>query len=113
MGFSSRHPLLDGHGNFGSVDDDPPAAMRYTETRLAPISHQAMLEEIGEDTVDFAPNFDGSQQEPTVLPAQLPFLLLNGCSGIAVGMATSIPPSQNPKKMTISNAPICRLSTAR
>ena len=81
--FSSRHPLLDGHGNFGSVDDDPPAAMRYTETRLAPISHQAMLEEIGEDTVDFAPNFDGSQQEPTVLPAQLPFLLLNGCSGIA------------------------------
>ena len=90
--FSSRHPLLDGHGNFGSVDDDPPAAMRYTETRLAPISHQALLDEIGDDTVDFAPNFDGSQQEPTVLPAQLPFLLLNGCAGIAVGMATSIPP---------------------
>jgi DNA gyrase subunit A len=83
---------LDGHGNFGSVDDDPPAAMRYTETRLAPIAHQALLEEIGDDTVDFASNFDGSQQEPTVLPAQLPFLLLNGCSGIAVGMATSIPP---------------------
>ena len=90
--FASRHPLLDGHGNFGSVDDDPPAAMRYTETRLAPISYQALLEEIGDDTVDFAPNFDGSQQEPTVLPAQLPFLVLNGCSGIAVGMATSIPP---------------------
>jgi len=90
--FASRHPLLDGHGNFGSVDDDPAAAMRYTETRLAPIAHQALLEEIGDDTVDFAPNFDGSQQEPTVLPAQLPFLLLNGCSGIAVGMATSIPP---------------------
>ncbi len=90
--FSSRHPLLDGHGNFGSVDDDPPAAMRYTETRLAPISHQALLDEIGDDTVDFAPNFDGSQQEPTVLPAQLPVLLLNGCAGIAVGMATSIPP---------------------
>ena len=90
--FSSRHPLLDGHGNFGSVDDDPPAAMRYTETRLAPIAHQALLDEIGNDTVDFAPNFDGSQQEPTVLPAQLPFLLLNGCAGIAVGMATSIPP---------------------
>ena len=90
--FASRHPLLDGHGNFGSVDDDPPAAMRYTETRLAPIAHQALLEEIGDDTVDFAANFDGSQQEPTVLPAQLPFLLLNGCSGIAVGMATSIPP---------------------
>jgi len=90
--FSSRHPLLDGHGNFGSVDDDPPAAMRYTETRLAPISHEGLLDEIGNDTVDFANNFDGSQQEPTVLPAQLPFLLLNGCSGIAVGMATSIPP---------------------
>jgi DNA gyrase subunit A len=90
--FSSRHPLLDGHGNFGSVDDDPPAAMRYTETRLARISHEGLLDEIGDDTVDFASNFDGSQQEPTVLPAQLPFLLLNGCSGIAVGMATSIPP---------------------
>ena len=90
--FASRHPLLDGHGNFGSVDDDPPAAMRYTETRLAPIAHQALLDEIGNDTVDFTSNFDGSQQEPTVLPAQLPFLLLNGCSGIAVGMATSIPP---------------------
>ena len=90
--FASRHPLLDGHGNFGSVDDDPPAAMRYTETRLAPIAHEGMLAEIGNDTVDFASNFDGSQQEPTVLPAQLPFLLLNGCTGIAVGMATSIPP---------------------
>ena len=90
--FASRHPLLDGHGNFGSVDDDPPAAMRYTETRLAPIANEALLDEIGSDTVDFAPNFDSSQQEPTVLPAQLPFLLLNGCTGIAVGMATSIPP---------------------
>ena len=90
--FASRHPLLDGHGNFGSVDDDPAAAMRYTETRLSPLSHKGMLDEIGSDTVDFANNFDGSQQEPTVLPAQLPFLLLNGCSGIAVGMATSIPP---------------------
>jgi DNA gyrase subunit A len=74
------------------VDDDPPAAMRYTETRLAPIANEAMLDEIGNDTVDFASNFDGSQQEPTVLPAQLPFLLLNGCTGIAVGMATNIPP---------------------
>ncbi len=90
--FSSRYPVLDGHGNFGSVDDDPPAAMRYTETRLAQIAHDAILNEINNDTVDFAPNFDGSQQEPTVLPTQLPFLLLNGCSGIAVGMATSIPP---------------------
>ncbi len=90
--FSSRYPILDGHGNFGSVDDDPPAAMRYTETRLAGIAYEGLLSEIGEETVNFSPNFDGSQQEPTVLPAQLPFLLLNGCSGIAVGMATSIPP---------------------
>lgn len=90
--FSSRYPLLAGHGNFGSVDNDPPAAMRYTETRLASVSHEGMLAEIGEETVDFIGNFDNSQQEPTVLPAQLPFLLLNGCSGIAVGMATNIPP---------------------
>jgi DNA gyrase subunit A len=90
--FSTRYPLLDGHGNFGSVDNDPPAAMRYTETRLAGIGNQALLEEIGESTVDFIGNFDNSQQEPTVLPAQLPILLLNGCSGIAVGMATNIPP---------------------
>jgi DNA gyrase subunit A len=90
--FSSRYPLLGGHGNFGSVDNDPPAAMRYTETRLAPVSHEGMLAEIGEETVEFIGNFDNSQQEPTVLPAQLPFLLLNGCAGIAVGMATNIPP---------------------
>ncbi|WP_299413269.1 DNA topoisomerase (ATP-hydrolyzing) subunit A [Acaryochloris sp. IP29b_bin.148] len=90
--FSSRYPLLAGHGNFGSVDNDPPAAMRYTETRLSPIGNQSLLAEIGESTVDFAANFDNSQQEPTVLPAQLPTLLLNGCSGIAVGMATNIPP---------------------
>ncbi|MEM7725567.1 MAG: DNA gyrase subunit A [Cyanobacteria bacterium P01_A01_bin.45] len=90
--FSSRYPLLSGHGNFGSVDNDPPAAMRYTETRLSSISHEGMLSEIGEETVEFAPNFDNSQQEPTVLPAQLPFLLLNGCAGIAVGMATNVPP---------------------
>lgn len=90
--FSSRYPLLAGHGNFGSVDNDPPAAMRYTETRLSPISHEGMLAEIGEETVEFIGNFDNSQQEPTVLPAQLPFLLLNGCAGIAVGMATNIPP---------------------
>jgi DNA gyrase subunit A len=90
--FSSRYPLLAGHGNFGSVDNDPPAAMRYTETRLALIGNIGMLTEIGDATVDFAGNFDNSQQEPTVLPAQLPFLLLNGSSGIAVGMATNIPP---------------------
>jgi DNA gyrase subunit A len=90
--FSTRYPLLGGHGNFGSVDNDPPAAMRYTETRLAPIGHEALLSEVGTATVDFIGNFDNSQQEPTVLPAQLPILLLNGCSGIAVGMATNIPP---------------------
>lgn len=90
--FSTRYPLLGGHGNFGSVDNDPPAAMRYTETRLAPIGNEGMLTEIGEATVDFVGNFDNSQQEPVVLPAQLPFLLLNGSSGIAVGMATNIPP---------------------
>lgn len=90
--FSSRYPLLAGHGNFGSVDNDPPAAMRYTETRLSAVSHEGMLTEIGEETVEFIGNFDNSQQEPTVLPAQLPFLLLNGCAGIAVGMATNIPP---------------------
>ncbi len=90
--FSSRYPLLAGHGNFGSVDNDPPAAMRYTETRLAGVANETLLAEIGEATVDFVGNFDNSQQEPTVLPAQLPVLLLNGCSGIAVGMATNIPP---------------------
>ncbi len=90
--FSSRYPLLDGHGNFGSIDNDPPAAMRYTETRLAALGNEALLSEIGESTVNFMGNFDNSQQEPVVLPAQLPILLLNGCSGIAVGMATNIPP---------------------
>ena len=90
--FSTRYPLLSGHGNFGSLDNDPPAAMRYTETRLAAIAQESLLNNIGEATVDFADNFDNSQQEPVVLPAQLPFLLLNGCSGIAVGMATNIPP---------------------
>lgn len=90
--FSSRYPLLAGHGNFGSVDNDPAAAMRYTETRLASIAHEAMLTQVGDATVDFTGNFDSSQQEPTALPAQLPFLLLNGCTGIAVGMATNIPP---------------------
>ncbi len=90
--FSTKYPTLDGHGNFGSVDNDPAAAMRYTETRLAPIAHECFLEEIGSDTVSYSNNFDGSQQEPDILPAQLPFLLLNGSSGIAVGMATNIPP---------------------
>jgi DNA gyrase subunit A len=89
--FSLRYPLVDGQGNFGSVDDDPPAAMRYTEARLAKIAEE-MLVDIEKDTVDFIPNFDDSLQEPTVLPARLPNLLINGSSGIAVGMATNIPP---------------------
>lgn len=90
--FSMRSPLIDGHGNFGSVDNDPPAAMRYTECRLRPLTRDAMLQDIESETVDFADNFDGSQQEPIVLPARVPQLLLNGSSGIAVGMATNIPP---------------------
>ncbi len=90
--FSTKYPTLDGHGNFGSVDNDPPAAMRYTETRLAPIANEGFLGEIDSETVSYSNNFDGSQQEPDILPAQLPFLLLNGSSGIAVGMATNIPP---------------------
>jgi DNA gyrase subunit A len=90
--FSSRYPLVGGHGNFGSIDNDPPAAMRYTETRLSAIGHEAVLGEVSTATVDFIGNFDNSQQEPTVLPAQFPVLLVNGCSGIAVGMATNVPP---------------------
>jgi len=90
--FSTNYPLLDGHGNFGSVDNDPPAAMRYTESRLQSLTDESLLEDIESETVDFADNFDGSQQEPTVLPARIPQLLLNGSSGIAVGMATNIPP---------------------
>lgn len=89
--FSMRHPLVDGHGNFGSVDGDPPAAYRYTESRMSKISMK-MLEDIKKDTVDFAPNFDDNGKEPTVLPSRFPNLLVNGSSGIAVGMATNIPP---------------------
>ena len=89
--FSMRYPLIDGQGNFGSVDNDPPAAMRYTEARLARIAGE-MLVDINKDTVDFMPNFDDSLKEPKVLPTRLPNLLLNGSSGIAVGMATNIPP---------------------
>ena len=89
--FSMRHTLVDGQGNFGSVDNDPPAAMRYTEVRLETIAEQ-MLADLDKDTVDFMPNFDDSLQEPVVLPSKLPNLLINGSSGIAVGMATNIPP---------------------
>ncbi|MDF2510205.1 MAG: gyrA [Herbinix sp.] len=89
--FSTRYPLIDGHGNFGSVDGDSAAAMRYTEARLSKISME-MLSDINKDTVDFAPNFDETEKEPTVLPSRYPNLLVNGTSGIAVGMATNIPP---------------------
>ncbi len=89
--WSTRYPLVDGHGNFGSVDGDGAAAMRYTEARLSKIS-LAMLADIGKDTVDFMPNFDETEKEPTVLPARYPNLLVNGTTGIAVGMATNIPP---------------------
>lgn len=89
--FSLRYPLIGGHGNFGSVDGDPPAAMRYTEARLASIALE-MLADIDKETVDFVPNYDSSTREPTLLPARLPNLLVNGSSGIAVGMATNIPP---------------------
>src|SRR5437899_6178626 len=89
--FSLRYQLIDPQGNFGSVDDDPPAAERYTEARLARIATE-MLRDLDMDTVNFTPNYDGSRQEPLVLPARFPNLLVNGSSGIAVGMATNIPP---------------------
>ena len=89
--FSMRYPLIDGQGNFGSVDGDPPAAMRYTEIRMARLAEE-MLADLEKETVDFVPNYDSSLMEPTVLPARLPALLLNGTSGIAVGVATNIPP---------------------
>ncbi|OJW80990.1 DNA gyrase subunit A, partial [Thiobacillus sp. 65-1402] len=89
--FSLRYPLIDGQGNFGSVDGDNAAAMRYTEVRMAKIAHE-LLADLDKETVDFGPNYDGSEQEPLVLPAKIPNLLINGSSGIAVGMATNIPP---------------------
>jgi DNA gyrase subunit A len=98
--FSMRYVLVDGQGNFGSVDGDPPAAMRYTEVRMSRVAHE-LLADIDKDTVDFAPNYDESEREPTVLPTRLPNLLVNGSSGIAVGMATNIPPHN---LIEISNA---------
>ena len=89
--FAQRYPLVDGQGNFGSIDNDPPAAQRYTESRLAPLATE-LLRDIDADTVDFGPNYDDSQMEPLVLPARYPNLLVNGSAGIAVGMATNIPP---------------------
>jgi DNA gyrase subunit A len=90
--FSTHYPLIDGHGNFGSIDADPAAAMRYTECRLTKFCQESLLQDLQQATVDFIPNFDGNEVEPTVLPARLPILLLNGSSGIAVGMATNVPP---------------------
>ena len=89
--FSMRVPLVDGQGNFGSMDGDSAAAMRYTEARLAKVAH-SLIDDIDKDTVDFMPNYDETLQEPTVLPASYPNLLVNGANGIAVGMATNIPP---------------------
>ena len=90
--FSTNAPLIDGHGNFGSIDADPAAAMRYTECKLSKIAAETLLDDINMDTVEFLPNFDGNEYEPSVLPAKVPLLLLNGGAGIAVGMATNIPP---------------------
>src|SRR5699024_725155 len=103
--FSMRYPLIDGHGNFGSVDGDPPAAYRYTEARMAKMANE-MLREIEKDTVDWDPNFDETRKEPKVLPARFPNLLVNGSSGIAVGMATNIPPHNLTE---VINAVICVL----
>ena len=89
--FSMRYPIVEGQGNFGSIDGDPPAAMRYTEVRMAKIADQ-MLGDIEKDTVSYSPNYDGSENIPDVLPTKIPNLLINGSSGIAVGMATNIPP---------------------
>src|SRR6266481_7707156 len=89
--FNMRYPLVDGQGNFGSIDGDPPAAMRYTEARLQALADD-MMADLDKETVDFAPNYDETTEEPTVLPAPFPNLLVNGSSGIAVGMATNVPP---------------------
>ena len=89
--FNMRYPLVDGQGNFGSIDGDPPAAMRYTEARLEALADD-MQADLDKETVDFAPNYDETTEEPTVLPAPFPNLLVNGAAGIAVGMATNVPP---------------------
>jgi DNA gyrase subunit A len=109
--FSMRYPVVDGQGNFGSVDGDPPAAMRYTEARMARLA-EVMLNDINKETVDFGSNYDDSMREPLVLPGALPFLLVNGGSGIAVGMATNMPPHNlveitngKPRGLTASSSP--------
>ena len=103
--FSMRYVLVDGHGNFGSIDGDPPAAYRYTEARMSKLSNE-MLRDIEKETVDWDPNFDESRKEPRVLPSRFPNLLVNGSSGIAVGMATNIPPHNLTE---VINAVICVL----
>lgn len=90
--FVTNHPLISGHGNFGSIDNDPPAAMRYTEAKLSALAQDILFADIRENTVEWCQNFDGNEMEPAILPSRLPLLLINGASGIAVGMATNIPP---------------------
>ena len=109
--FSMRYPLIDGQGNFGSVDNDPPAAMRYTEARLTAVAEE-MLDSLDQETVEFIDNFDGSLREPVVLPARLTNLLINGASGIAVGMATNRPP-HNPTEIGHANVTLIEHSDAR
>jgi DNA gyrase subunit A len=106
--FSLRYLLVDGQGNFGSVDGDPPAAMRYTEVRMAKLAHE-LLADIEKETVDFTPNYDESESEPSVLPTRVPNLLVNGSTGIAVGMATNIPPHNLGEVVP----PVLRSSTSR
>ena len=105
--FSMRYMLVDGHGNFGSVDGDPPAAYRYTEARMSKLCNE-MLRDIDKDTVNWDPNFDESRKEPRVLPSRFPNLLVNGSSGIAVGMATNIPPHNLRKVSCAPKAPLCK-----
>ena len=113
--FSTGHLLVDGHGNFGSVDADPAAAMRYTECRLTEFSRDTLMDDLFLDSVDFCPNFDGNEEEPLVLPSKLPLLLLNGSTGIAVGMATNIPPHNLREITTACRALIAkeRMSTTK
>ncbi|MCL4163882.1 UNVERIFIED_CONTAM: hypothetical protein GTU68_000093, partial [Idotea baltica] len=112
--FASRYPLVDGQGNFGNLDGDNPAAMRYTESRLTPVAI-ALLEGLSDDAVDFRPNYDGEEVEPDVLPAGFPNLLANGATGIAVGMATSIPPHNVHELcdglLHLLKTPNCRIET--
>ena len=109
--FSINFPLVDGHGNFGSVDGDPPAAMRYTEARLSKLAAE-MLRDLDKETVDFFPNFDGNEMEPAVLTARFPNLLVNGSDGIAVGMATNIPP-HNLAESSTAPLPSLTIPTSR